>query len=73
MAGWRPFICWVCGIGFLANFILIPMANFGLALGEIGIVIPMIDTTQMMPVLMGMLGLGAMRTVEKVQKVAREK
>ena len=73
VAGWRPFIGWVCGIGFLANFILIPMANFGLALGEIGIVIPMIDTTQMMPVLMGMLGLGAMRTVEKVQKVAREK
>ena len=73
VAGWRPFLGWVCGIGFLGNFILIPMANFGLALGEIGIVIPMIDTTQMMPVLMGMLGLGAMRTVEKVQKVAREK
>ena len=73
VAGWRPFIGWVCGIGFLANFILIPMANFGLALGEVSITIPMIDTTQMMPVLMGMLGLGAMRTVEKVQKVSREK
>tara|TARA_Y100000114_G_C11656614_1_gene276902 strand:+ start:18 stop:422 length:405 start_codon:yes stop_codon:yes gene_type:complete len=73
VAGWRPFIGWVCGVGFLANFILIPMANFGLALAEIGITIPMIDTTQMMPVLMGMLGLGAMRTVEKVQKVSREK
>jgi hypothetical protein len=73
VAGWRPFIGWVCGIGFLANFILIPMANFGLALAEVAITIPMIDTTQMMPVLMGMLGLGAMRTVEKVQKVSREK
>lgn len=73
VAGWRPFIGWVCGIGFLANFILIPMANFGLALAEVSITIPMIDTTQMMPVLMGMLGLGAMRTVEKVQKVSREK
>ena len=73
VAGWRPLIGWVWGIGFLANFILIPMANFGLALAELGITIPMIDTTQMMPVLMGMLGLGAMRTVEKVQKVSREK
>ena len=73
VAGWRPFIGWVCGIGFLANFILIPMANFGLALASVEITIPMIDTTQMMPVLMGMLGLGAMRTVEKVQKVSREK
>ena len=73
VAGWRPFIGWGCGIGFLANFILIPMANFGLALAEVSITIPMIDTTQMMPVLMGMLGLGAMRTVEKVQKVSREK
>ena len=73
VAGWRPFIGWVCGIGFLSNFIIIPMANFGLALAKMSIVIPMIDTTQMMPVLMGMLGLGAMRTVEKVQKVSREK
>jgi len=73
VAGWRPFIGWVCGVGFLSNFILIPMSNFGLAIAESAITIPMIDTTQMMPVLMGMLGLGAMRTVEKVQKVSREK
>jgi len=73
VAGWRPFIGWVCGLGFLSNFILIPMANFGLALAKMAIVIPMIDTSQMMPVLMGMLGLGAMRTVEKVQKVSRER
>jgi len=73
VAGWRPFIGWVCGIGFLSNFIIIPMSNFGLALAEYAIVIPMIDNTQMMPVLMGMLGLGTMRTVEKIQKVARER
>jgi hypothetical protein len=73
VAGWRPFIGWTCGLGFLGNFILIPLGNFGLAVAEVDIVIPMIDTSQMMPVLMGMLGLGAMRTVEKVQKVSREK
>ena len=73
VAGWRPFIGWVCGLGFLSNFILIPMSNFGLALAKSAIIIPMIDTTQMMPVLLGMLGLGGMRTVEKIKKVSREK
>ena len=71
VAGWRPFIGWVCGVGFLSNFILIPMSNFGLAIAESAITIPMIDTTQMMPVLMGMLGLGAMRTYEKKTGVSR--
>ena len=73
VAGWRPFIGWVCGLGFFSNFIVIPVANFVLQLLNNPVVIPMIDTSQMMPVLMGMLGLGAMRTVEKVQKVSREK
>ena len=72
VAGWRPAVGWICALGFLSNFILIPMANFGLALGAVDIQVPMIDTTQMMPVLMGMLGLGTLRTVEKVRKVSRE-
>ena len=73
VAGWRPFNGWVCGLGFFSNFIVIPVANFVLQLLSNPVIIPMIDTSQMMPVLMGMLGLGAMRTVEKVQKVSREK
>ena len=73
VAGWRPAVGWVCVLGMLSNFIVIPMANFGLAISASDIVIPLISTSEMMPVLMGMLGLGAMRTVEKVQKVSREK
>ena len=73
VAGWRPFIGWVCGLGFFSNFLLIPLANFLLALNKSAIVVPMIDTTQMMPVLLGMLGLGSMRMVEKIKKVSREK
>ena len=72
VAGWRPAVGWICALGFLSNFILIPMANFALALASVDIQIPMIDTSQMMPVLMGMLGLGTLRTVEKVRKVSRE-
>jgi len=73
VAGWRPFIGWVCGVSLLGNFIVIPLVNVGLAIAESTIVISMIDTTQLMPVLMGMLGLGTMRTVEKIKKVSREK
>ena len=73
VAGWRPALGWVCVLGMASNFIIIPMANFGLALAESGVTIPLIDTSTMMPVLMGMLGLGAMRAVEKVRGVSREK
>ena len=47
------------------------MTNFILALVESEIVIPLIDVSTMMPVLMGMLGLGTMRTVEKINQVER--
>ena len=73
VAGWSPAVGWVCVLGMAMNFIIVPLGNFGLSVADIEVVIPMIDTSQMMPVLMGMLGLGAMRTVEKVQKVSREK
>ena len=73
VAGWRPAVGWVSVLGMASNYILIPFANFGLALAASDIVVPLIDTSTMMPVLMGMLGLGAMRSVEKVQGVSREK
>jgi hypothetical protein len=73
VAGWRPAVGWICAMGMAGNFILIPMANFILALVESEIVIPLIALSEMMPVLLGMLGLGAMRTVEKAKGVQRDK
>ena len=73
VAGWRPAIGWICGLGMASNFILIPIANFILAITGSVIVVPLLDTGEMMPVLMGMLGLGAMRTYEKKQGVQRDK
>ena len=66
VAGWRPSIGWVCSLGLLYNTII---ANI---LG-IWVDLPEIDTTLLVPVMMGMLGLGAMRSYEKVNSVAREK
>jgi hypothetical protein len=48
------------------------LGNFYLALFDHGVVIPSLDLSQMMPVLMGMLGLGAFRTYEKTKGVSRE-
>lgn len=73
VAGWRPGIGWTCCLALLSNYILIPMANFFLVVAGQDITVPGLDMSTMMPVLLGMLGLGAMRTVEKTQKVSREK
>mgnify|MGYP001026530245 FL=1 len=73
VAGWRPAVGWVCCLGMASNFLVIPMANFALALSNSTIVIPLIALSEMMPVLLGMLGLGAMRTVEKAKGVQRDK
>tara|TARA_R100001530_G_C4203079_1_gene125323 strand:+ start:131 stop:520 length:390 start_codon:yes stop_codon:yes gene_type:complete len=65
VAGWRPAVAWVCVGGFTINFMISPLA------APFGIIIPQADTATMMPVLLGLLGLGTMRTYEK--KIGRER
>ena len=71
VSGWRPAVGWCCVFGMMGNFMVIPFTNFVLALLNIDVVVPLIDTATMMPVLMGMLGLGAMRTYEKRTGVSK--
>ena len=71
VSGWRPAVGWCCVFGMMGNFMVIPFTNFVLALLKIDVVVPLIDTATMMPVLMGMLGLGAMRTYEKRTGVSK--
>jgi hypothetical protein len=73
VAGWRPAVGWVCCIGLGSNYLFIPMANFVLVVSGSDITVPALDLSEMMPVLMGMLGLGVMRSYEKVNNVARER
>jgi hypothetical protein len=72
VSGWRPALGWVCVLGMFGNFITIPFSNFVLALLGINIIIPLVPLETMMPVLMGMLGLGAMRSYEKKNAVHRD-
>lgn len=66
VAGWRPFIGWICGIAFAYAAIFEPMMRFVSAVlfGYSGD-FPAIDTMLTMQILFGILGLGAMRSFDK--------
>ena len=71
VSGWRPMIGWTCGAAMALNFIVFPLASFVLAQTGHLVELPSLDMAQMMPVLMGLLGLGGLRTVEKIKQVSR--
>tara|TARA_R110000772_G_scaffold7665_3_gene25866 strand:- start:3717 stop:4115 length:399 start_codon:yes stop_codon:yes gene_type:complete len=72
VAGWRPAVGWVCVAGMAFNFLAVPLGNFALVLAGETTALPQLDISEMMPVLLGMLGLGGLRTMEKTKRVARE-
>lgn len=66
VAGWRPFIGWICGFALGWHFILQPVLIFGLeAAGWGGRTWPIFDLSTLNTILFGMLGLGTLRTAEK--------
>lgn len=70
VAGWRPGIGWACGAAFALHFVVLPVLGWlAVLFGHDPIVIPF-DMDTLMTVLMGMLGLGGLRTFEKVRGVA---
>ena len=66
VAGWRPAIGWICGFALLYSSFISPILG-------IWFTVPPVDGSLLTSVLMGMLGLGAMRTAEKFKGVQREK
>ena len=72
IAGWRPFVGWVCGLGCAWNWIGLPLGLFVLAAVGKPVELRPLDLSEMMPLLLGMLGMGGLRTFEKVQGVSRE-
>jgi hypothetical protein len=72
VSGWRPATGWCCVFAMAGNFIVTPFANFALGLAGMDITIPLVPLDTMMPVLLGMLGLGGLRTLEKTKGVHRK-
>jgi len=70
VAGWRPFAGWVCGIGLAYVSIIEPVARLVATLVGYTGAFPAIDTTLTMQVLLGMLGMGGLRTLDKIKGVA---
>jgi len=66
VSGWRPFIGWVCGSGLAYQFVFSPLMTWGAALIGHPITAPSLDLGTLLTLLLGMLGLGGMRTYEKV-------
>ena len=70
--GWRPSIGWICGLALFWSFILQPFLVFFLLVFGVDLPpLPEVGTADLMPILLGMLGLGGLRSYEKVQKVTK--
>lgn len=69
VAGWRPAIGWVCAAAFAFKFVVGPSAAVLMSMAGHPIVLPEFDFSEMSTILLGMLGLGTLRTVEKIKKV----
>jgi len=66
-SGWRPSVGWICSIAFGLHFVILPLFNYFLMLcGGQPILVPFqMDT--LLTVLLGLLGMGTLRTVEKMK------
>ena len=73
ISGWRPAVGWTCAAAFAYSYVLLPFAQFLVftfgttAMAEQLKLAPTLELSEMLPVLFGMLGLGGLRTVEKVK------
>jgi hypothetical protein len=72
VSGWRPFIGWTCGISLAWHFVLSPVVVFVTAWAGVELpALPSFDMDSLMTVLLGMLGLGGLRTFEKHKGLSR--
>lgn len=66
--GWRPACGWVCAAGLAYTFLLRPVLPWLASLAGADVqAMPEIDTDTLMVLLTGMLGLGGLRTVERIR------
>lgn len=70
VSGWRPFVGWVCGVGFAWATVVQPVLVFTAALFHHPMITPQIQTEVLMQALLGLLGMGGFRMMEKKWGVA---
>lgn len=62
---WRPALGWLCVVGLAGKFVIFPVLTY------FGLEVPILDTSEMMTLVLAMLGLVGARTVEKIKGVSR--
>ena len=72
VSGWRPSVGWICSFALGYHFILEPLISYILAIAGYDINPPSFDFSQLSTILMGMLGLGSLRSYEKFKGVDRK-
>ena len=72
VAGWRPSIGWVCAAGLAWAFVAAPVASWGLVVFGVKAERPDIQTDYLLELVIAMLGMGGLRTFEKMRGVARQ-
>lgn len=71
VASWRPFIGWVCGAAFAYHFVIQPLLAFTLAQMGRTVTLPIFDMDALNTVLMGILGIGGMRSFDKMKGTSK--
>lgn len=71
VAGWRPWIGWVCGAALTWQFVLAPLVTWGAAIGGVTFPAPPMLDDQLWELMFAMLGMGGLRTFEKLKGVDR--
>ena len=72
VAGARPAIMWICALGLLTQFFIMPIAEWATAIWMPEVLLPELNMGELMTLTLSLLGLGGMRSFEKSKGVARE-
>jgi len=66
-SGWRPFVGWCCGMGVGWNWVALPAVTFVCAALGHPVVLKPADMSEMLPLLMGLLGMAGLRSFDKLK------
>lgn len=72
VSGWRPAVGWVCVAAYAYNYLIMPLGTWASRLIDISApALIALDTGELTTLLFGMLGIGGLRTYEKIKNVAK--
>lgn len=71
VSGWRPFLGWVSGLSIGYVYLFQPILDMILQMFQVQVDWVQLDLGQLMPLVLGMLGLGGLRTFEKAKNLTK--